>query len=165
MHANNLTVEIDNEIMLIHKFIRDLFAKKFPELESLVLNPLEYVKTVQIIGNKTEFSDLDAELRALLPPATIMVLTISWANTSGQALTAQESDLVQKSCDIALDLENKRAEIVDYVQSRMDIIAPNTSAIVGSTCAAQLMGAAGGLAALSRIPACNIPVYPFFINV
>lgn len=151
-------MEIDNEIMLIHKFIRDLFAKKFPELESLVLNPLDYVKAVQIIGNNTDFTDIDQQLKSLLPAATVMVLTISWANTSGQTLTDSECTLVLKSCEIALDLEEKRTSIVEYVQSRMNIIAPNVSAIIGSTCAAQLMGAAGGLNNLSKIPACNIPV-------
>lgn len=40
----------------------------------------------------------------------------------------------------------------------MQYIAPNLSAIVGSTIAAQLLAAAGGLDALSRMPACNIQV-------
>ncbi len=40
----------------------------------------------------------------------------------------------------------------------MQYIAPNLSAIVGSTVAAQLISAAGGLESLSRMPACNIQV-------
>jgi hypothetical protein len=38
----------------------------------------------------------------------------------------------------------------------MSFIAPNLTAIVGSALAAKLMGIAGGLTALSKIPACNI---------
>ena len=46
----------------------------------------------------------------------------------------------------------------EYVESRMSFIAPNISIIVGSSTAAKLMGVAGGLTALSKIPACNIQV-------
>jgi len=48
--------------------------------------------------------------------------------------------------------------MLSFIESRMNFIAPNLSAIVGTSIAAQLMGTAGGLMALSRIPACNIQV-------
>lgn len=40
----------------------------------------------------------------------------------------------------------------------MHKIAPNLSAVVGTEVAAKLMGVAGGLLALSKIPACNVQV-------
>jgi len=40
----------------------------------------------------------------------------------------------------------------------MDRIAPNLSAAVGTEIAAQLMGVAGGLINLSKMPACNVQV-------
>jgi len=33
---------------VVHKFVRDGYYKRFPELESLVHLPLEYVKTVKV---------------------------------------------------------------------------------------------------------------------
>jgi U4/U6 small nuclear ribonucleoprotein PRP31 len=36
VECNQLAVEIDNEIVVIHNFIRDKYRLKFPELESLV---------------------------------------------------------------------------------------------------------------------------------
>ena len=38
----------------------------------------------------------------------------------------------------------------------MGYIAPNVSAIVGTAVAAKLMGTAGGLSALAKMPACNV---------
>jgi len=35
----------------VHKFVKDEYMKKFPELEKIVLNPIEYAKTVKLIGN------------------------------------------------------------------------------------------------------------------
>ena len=40
----------------------------------------------------------------------------------------------------------------------MQFIAPNLCEVVGSTAAAQLIAAAGGLEALASTPACNIQV-------
>ena len=63
VEANNLIVEIDSEtgvlIMsyaamssdapqgIIHKYARDIYAKRFPELENLVLNPIDFMRTIQ----------------------------------------------------------------------------------------------------------------------
>jgi len=49
-------------------------------------------------------------------------------------------------------------QILTFVESRMASIAPNLSLIVGSEIAAKLMGLAGGLHLLSRMPACNVLV-------
>ena len=40
----------------------------------------------------------------------------------------------------------------------MNILAPNLSAIVGTTTAAKLLGVAGGLNGLAKMPACNVYV-------
>jgi len=45
-----------------------------------------------------------------------------------------------------------------YVSSQMNVLAPNLSAIVGTTTAAKLLGVAGGLTGLAKMPACNVHV-------
>eukprot|EP00951_Prasinocladus_malaysianus_P010345 scaffold75871_cov37-Prasinocladus_malaysianus.AAC.1 len=37
VECNQLAVDIDNEIVVIHNFIRDKYRIKFPELESLII--------------------------------------------------------------------------------------------------------------------------------
>ena len=51
----------------------------------------------------------------------------------------------------ALKLNDYKTRIFDYVESRMAYIAPNLSSIIGASTAAKLMGAAGGLTALSKV--------------
>jgi len=36
---------------VVHKFVRDVYYKRFPELESLVQLPIEYVKTVKVCSH------------------------------------------------------------------------------------------------------------------
>ena len=40
----------------------------------------------------------------------------------------------------------------------MNVLAPNLSAIVGTTVAAKLLGVAGGISALAKMPSCNVHV-------
>ncbi|CAJ0751578.1 5281_t:CDS:2, partial [Entrophospora sp. SA101] len=154
VQANNITVDIDNEILVVHKFIRDHYAKKFPELESLVLNPYDYTRAVKAIGNEMDLTKID--LRSILPSATVMVVTVTGSTTNGQQLTEEENTIVSDACDMVLELDSAKREILEYVDSRMTLIAPNLSAIVGSTTAAKILGQAGGLTALCKMPACNV---------
>ncbi|RUP45069.1 hypothetical protein BC936DRAFT_148653 [Jimgerdemannia flammicorona] len=98
------------------------------------------------------------DLRPILPSATIMVVTVTGSTTNGRVLTNREWQITEEACDLALELDGARRTIIDYVESRMSFIAPNLSQIVGSATAAKMLGAAGGLTALSKMPACNVQV-------
>lgn len=71
-------------------------------------------------------------------------------------LTEFEKQQIDEACNMAIELNNFKLKIYEYVESRMAFIAPNISVIVGSSIAAKLMGIAGGLTKLSKIPACNV---------
>ncbi|CAL1701590.1 unnamed protein product [Somion occarium] len=154
VQANNLSVDVDNEIMVVHKFIRDHYAPKFPELEQLVADPPMYIRSVRALGNAEDPTKVD--LQGVLPPAIIMSVLVTATTTSGQTLPEHEWQAVQRACDLADRLEEARKKIFMYVSSRMNVLAPNLSAIVGTTTAAKLLGVAGGLSGLAKMPACNV---------
>ncbi|OBZ76125.1 U4/U6 small nuclear ribonucleoprotein Prp31 [Grifola frondosa] len=154
VQANNLSVDVDNEILVVHKFIRDHYAPKFPELEQLVADPAMYIRSVRALGNSEDPTKVD--LQGILPPAIIMSVLVTATTTSGQPLSEAEWATVQRACDLADRLEEARKKIFMYVSSRMNILAPNLSAIVGTTTAAKLLGVAGGLNGIAKMPACNV---------
>ncbi|KAF9364184.1 U4/U6 small nuclear ribonucleoprotein Prp31 [Mortierella sp. NVP85] len=154
--ANTITVAIDNEILVVHKFIRDHYEPKFPELETLVANPMDYARTVKRIGNSDDIVKVD--LHDILPSATVMVVVVTGTTTEGRQLTESEWKACEEACDLALELEKAKHTITEYVESRLTFIAPNLSAIIGTATAAKMMGQAGGLTALSKLPACNTQV-------
>lgn len=158
IEANNVTVEIDNEISVIHKYVRDLYYKRFPELESLVPLAVEYMKTVKELGNDIDQSKNSEVLHEILTPATIMVVSVTASTTQGKLLTPEEINRTIEACDMALDLLKHKTQIFDYVESRMSFISPNLAIVVGASSAAKLMGIAGGLTNLSKMPACNVLV-------
>ena len=57
-----------------------------------------------------------------------------------------------------MKLEDDKGTILQYLQSRMSMLAPNLTHLVGPSLAALLVGMAGGLADLARVPACNMTV-------
>nr|CAD7398307.1 unnamed protein product [Timema cristinae] len=155
VEANNIAVDIDSEIAIIHRFSRDKYSKRFPELESLVVSPLEYVMTVKELGNDLDKAKNNEALQQILTQATIMVVSVTASTTQGQLLSEEEKESICEACDMAMELNNFKLKIYEYVESRMAFIAPNLSIIVGASTAAKVMGVAGGLTKLSKMAACN----------
>ncbi len=154
--------------MIVHKFIRDHYSIRFPELETLVGNPLDYAKVVTIIGNgpmdaesikalKTSKDNrLGVTLSSVLDGASVLVVTVEATTTEGREMTATELERVMRACDMILALDKAKKTLTDYVQSRMNLFAPNLTALIGSLTAAQLLNTAGGLTGLAKTPACNL---------
>lgn len=153
VEANNVFVDIDNEIGIIHKFVKEKYAKRFPELESLVVDPLEYLKAVRELGNDVDKVKHSETLSQILTQATIMVVSVTASTTQGTLLSQVELDVIEEACIMAQELNAFKMKIFEYVESRMSFIAPNLSAVVGASTAAKLMGAAGGLMNLAKMPA------------
>ncbi|ERT01267.1 hypothetical protein HMPREF1624_02509 [Sporothrix schenckii ATCC 58251] len=169
--ANGLSTAIDNEVVLVHKWVRDHYSVRFPELETLVTNPLEYAKTAAVLGNGPLDSDamrripqstdnpLGVSLDSVLDKPTLMIVTTSAITSKGQPMAQNDLDGVVAACGVMVKLDVAKRALTEYVQSRMTIFAPNLTALIGSLTAAQLLNTAGGLTGLSKTPACNIAAW------
>ncbi len=165
--SNTLSTSIDNEIILVHKFIRDHYSTRFPELETLITNPLDYAKSVAIIGNgpmdeirRISLSSenlVGASLKSVLDGPSLMIVTVEATTTRGRELSDAEMLRVSRACEMILALDRAKKTLTDYVQSRMSIFAPNLTVLIGSLTAAQLLNYAGGLTGLAKTPSCNVP--------
>mmetsp|Transcript_39007 Transcript_39007/g.107406 ORF Transcript_39007/g.107406 Transcript_39007/m.107406 type:complete len:504 (+) Transcript_39007:70-1581(+) len=152
--CNSLVREIDEEMLNIHRFVRDIYSKKFPELESIVVSPLDYLQVVQRIGNSKDLSSID--FSDILPNTAVMAITVTASMTAGTVLPRQELDKMLVACDEAFVLNDCKRDVLLYLESRMSGLAPNLSALLGAALAAKLITAAGGLLNLARMPAQNI---------
>lgn len=169
--ANSLSTSIDNEVVVVHKWVRDHYSVRFPELETLVTNPLEYAKTAAVLGNGPLDSDtmrripqskanpLGVSLDSVLDKPTLMIVTTSAITSKGQPMPQSELDGVVAASETMVKLDDAKKTLTEYVQSRMTIFAPNLTALIGSLTAAQLLNTAGGLTGLSKTPACNLAAW------
>jgi U4/U6 small nuclear ribonucleoprotein PRP31 len=107
--SNELVVQIDADIARLHRYIRDLYAPKFPELESLVAAPVDYVRVVQRVGNAMDLSQVPLE--GLLPAHTVMVVKIAATTTTGRPLPDQQLQQLMRACDDVLQLEEYKRKV------------------------------------------------------
>lgn len=170
--SNTLSTQLDGEIMKVHKFIRDHYSARFQELETLVQNPVDYAKAVAILGNGPMDSDsikslqestnnvLGESLKSVLDGPTLMIVTVEATTTKGQEVSQEELDRITRACLMVVSMDRAKKTLTEYVQSRMNVFAPNLTRLLGSSLtAAQLINTAGGLTNLARTPACNIAAW------
>jgi len=169
--SNSLSTSIDSEIALVHKFIRDHYSVRFPELETLITNPLEYAKVVAILGNGPMDSEsikalqvstdnpLGVTLKSVLDGPSLMIVTVEATTSKGQMMPTEQLQKVVQACQMVISLDRAKKILTEYVQSRMNFFAPNLTALIGSLTAAQLLNQAGGLTGLAKAPACNLAAW------
>lgn len=98
-----------------------------------------------------------APLKSVLDGPSLMVVTVESTTTRGREMSPTELQTVLRACEMTLSLDRAKKILTEYVQSRMNLFAPNLTALIGSLTAAQLLNFAGGLTGLAKTPACNIP--------
>eukprot|EP00752_Nemacystus_decipiens_P014672 g13068.t1 len=152
--SNELIQDIDPEMVEVHRFVVDRYSHKFPELDSLIPQPADYIRTVQVMKNEMDMTHVDLE--SALPQTTVMVVSVTGSTTSGRPLSEEDLEECIKGCKEYEALVEAKASILDFVETRMTNMAPNVCAIVGSRITAQLLALTGGLTAMSKTPPCNL---------
>lgn len=156
LRSNELLQDIDEEIFQTYVLVANLYRSKFPELETIIPNRLDYIKVVLRMGNETDVSVLN--LKDILPQATIMVLSVTASSTTGRPLSEVDVGICIRGCEEVLRLNDDKRTVSAFIESRMTKMAPNLCSLVGPEITAELVGLAGGVDALAKIPACNIQV-------
>lgn len=140
----------------VARFVKKLYAERFPELESLVLDTLEYLKTVQALKNEEDITKVD--LDAVLPGHTCMIVRIGFSTTTGKVISEKKLAAVLRACEEAFNLERLRSDMLQFLAGRMNRVAPNLTELVGADVAAKLVSSAGGLEKLGKMHSNNIRV-------
>lgn len=153
--SNVYIQDINFDINVISKYLKEIYSKRFPELESQVLNPYEYALTVKALGNDLDIMKKDL---SFLPNYNILALNIISSTTSGKPLNQVDLCKINYACDEVLKLNKEKIAILDYISTRMNFIAPNVCALTGCNIAAKIITAAGGIIELSKMPASTILV-------
>jgi U4/U6 small nuclear ribonucleoprotein PRP31 len=90
--------------MNVHKSVRDLYSRRFTELESIVLNPVDYARAVKIIGNVDDLTKVTDQL-SFLPNNTIMSASVAFSASTGKPLSDKDQEEVIRGCDEILFLD------------------------------------------------------------
>ena len=167
--ANTFSTTIDDNTVDLNKRLRDLYSTRFPELETLLPDPLEYARTTAILANGPMTQDslrdivsspsnvIGTPLTAVLSRPKLMSVTVEATTSKGKALTDAQLEAAQSTAQKMLKLESAKRTITLFVESRMTLFCPNLTALVGSQTGAELLTARSGLTGLAQTRAANLP--------
>ena len=154
--CNETMAQITGEIGVWHRRAIRLYQPAFPELSKLVPDPVDFARVVLEYGETDE-----AELANVLDSATIMVVKVSKSAHIHSVASMEDKTPVKealRACQNILELDKDRTAFLAFVEAQMKGFAPNLYDLVGSRCAALLIGTAGGLGPLGKIPSNDIQV-------
>ena len=156
--TNKHLANLSEELGKAHGELASAYSPKFPELEELVPNYIQYKNTVRLIGNEMDLTKVDTKLQEILTSNQIITISVAGSTTSGRLLTESELERVDEACTYMEQLLEVQSEMIRFVENSMESLCPSICALIGPSVAARLLGLAGGLAELTKIPSCNLQV-------
>ena len=158
VQSNKYLSSLADELALSHGQLCEAYKPKFPELEEILPNPMQYTKTVRVIGNEMDMTKVNDELNEFLTSNQVLTVSVSASTAAGRLLLETELKTIDTIATYIEQIIQCQTQLTQFVQSHMEGLAPSVCALVGPIVAARLVGLAGGLAELSKIPACNLQV-------
>lgn len=157
IQAIGLLDDLDKELNTYAMRVREWYGWHFPELTKIVTDNIQYAKVVKMMGDRANAADLDfseilsdEEVETQLKEAAVI------------SMGTEVSDLdllnIRELCDQVLALSEYRAQLYDYLRSRMNTIAPNLTALVGELVGARLIAHGGSLLNLAKQPGSTIQI-------
>lgn len=149
---DDLDKELNNYIMRC----REWYGWHFPELGKIITDNIAFVKTVKIIGTRENTSSSD--LSDILPEEVEEKVKEAAEISMGTEISEDDILNIQHLCDQVVEISNYRAQLYDYLKSRMMAMAPNLTVLVGDLVGARLISHAGSLMNLAKHPASTVQI-------
>ena len=145
IQAINSIDEIDESISKLIERIREWYALYFPEMD-LIKNNETYIKL--IYENKTKEEIINAKSDAF--PEDMLDIE--------EDIDPADLEIMNNYAKSIYELQQTRKDIIDYIDKKMESIAPNLRLLVGSSLGAKLISHAGGLKRLATYPSSTVQI-------
>ena len=148
--------DLDKILNLMSERLREWYSLYFPELDHLVSKHETFATLVTKLQKRERFTK--TQLKKILPSKLAGKIAEAAKNSMGGEL---EDDDLKVIIDFAEELNHlykKRKELYDYLEKLMNEEAPNLTKLAGVSLGARLIGIAGGLEKLAKMPASTIQV-------
>eukprot|EP00554_Chaetoceros_debilis_P016253 CAMPEP_0194125262 /NCGR_PEP_ID=MMETSP0150-20130528/59368_1 /TAXON_ID=122233 /ORGANISM="Chaetoceros debilis, Strain MM31A-1" /LENGTH=472 /DNA_ID=CAMNT_0038819061 /DNA_START=21 /DNA_END=1439 /DNA_ORIENTATION=+ len=158
--CNKYLIAVQNELIQTHGDIILAYKPKFPELEELLPDAMAYKNAIKVLQNELDITLVTEQLMtdAHLTSNQIITLSVASSTTVGESLTSSQLAHVNHCISYFEQVLHIKSHLLGYIEVHMESMAPNTCILIGPTLAARIVATAGGMAELSRIPACNLQV-------
>jgi nucleolar protein 56 len=160
IQAIALIDQLDKDINTFAMRIREWYSYHFPELYKIVPDNFMYAKCVKAIKNRKELSEnIVEQLEEIIMDSSKAKAIIDAGKISmGMDISVIDLINIELFADRVVALANYRKELMEYLQSKMHLVAPNLAALIGETVGARLISHAGSLTNLAKYPASTVQI-------
>jgi len=152
---------LDKNINTFAMRVREWYAWHFPEMTKIVTDNITYAKVARLIRIRDDF-DFDGRRDELVEACgdedvadnIIKALKISM----GQDIVETDMDNIDNFAGQVIKLSDMRQTLSNYLKGKMDVVAPNLSALIGELVGARLISHAGSLTNLAKYPASTVQI-------
>lgn len=146
IQAINSIDDIDEAISKLIERIREWYELYFPEM-NVIHNNETYIKL--IAENKSKEKIIEAKGDAF---------SIDIDEFDDDEINSEDLEILNDYANSIYELQKTRKNIEKYIDGKMESIAPNLKALVGSTLGAKLISHAGGIKRLSTYPSSTVQI-------
>ncbi|KAB1202784.1 putative nucleolar protein 5-2 [Morella rubra] len=156
IQAIGLLDDLDKELNTYAMRVREWYGWHFPELSKIVQDNILYAKTVKLMGDRVNAAKLD--FSEILQEEVEIELKEASMISMGTEISDLDLVNIRELCDQVLSLSEYRAQLYEYLKSRMNTIAPNLTALVGELVGARLIAHGGSLLNLAKQPGSTVQI-------
>ncbi|KAK2996263.1 hypothetical protein RJ639_024705, partial [Escallonia herrerae] len=142
--------DLDKELNISAMRLREWYGWHFPELAKILQANILHAKTVKMMRDRTNAAKLD--FSEIMLEELEIELKEAAMTSMGTEVCELDLNIIVEQCDQVISLAKLRAELYDYLKSRMNAVAPNLTALVGELVGARLIAHAGSLMDLAKQP-------------
>ncbi len=148
--------EIDKIANVLSSRLREWYGLHFPELENVIDSINGYAQIV--MAGKRESLTRKVFEEAGFPESKVEMLSLMSSKSRGGDISDVNLAIVQSIAKQILDFHQLRKKLEEHVETEMQEIAPNLSAILGTAVGARILGRVGSIKKLAALPASTIQV-------
>ncbi|KAJ9465190.1 Nucleolar protein 58 [Diplonema papillatum] len=154
IQAIALMDDLDKELNTYVMRVKEWFGWHFPEMQKIVKDNIAYAKVVR--DCRTREGILASSLTDILDEEVAATLKEVAAVSMGSDITEDDINNVTSLATEAVELQDYREQLGEYLRHRMQAIAPNFTVMVGELVGARLISKAGSLLQLAKHPASTV---------
>lgn len=168
VQAIGLLDDLDKELNTYAMRVKEWYGWHFPEMGKIVNDNLTYAKAIKTMGNVSSVDQLltlgfrtsavDTDFSEILPEDVASALKAAAEVSMGTEISQFDLDNILLLVNQVISLSEYRAQLYNYLCSRMRAIAPNLTVIVGELVGARLIAHVGNLVNLAKQPASTIQI-------
>lgn len=154
--------KLDKDINTFAMRLREWYSFHFPELFKIVNENYNFARLAQLIGDRNQIEDPDSieeQVNEVLQDEEKSKAVIQAMKTSmGTEIADVDMENISSFTEKVIHLTEYRQNLLNYLTSRMNNVAPNLSTLIGETIGARLISRAGSLTNLAKYPASTLQI-------